>query len=115
MKQIIRKTIDNDLEYLRQVSTDVDLEHDNYLEWINDLKKYCHETVCFALASVQIGIPKRIIYIKNTTDDLSKNEDLGYDEGIVMINPRIISEKGHTEYLERCLSCGDFVSLVDRP
>ena len=115
MKEIKRKTIENDLEYLRQISTDVDLENDNYKEWLNELKEYCHQTTCYALASVQIGIPKRLIYIKNTTPDMSKNEDYEYDESIVMINPKIIEAKGHTRFLERCLSCGDYVSIVDRP
>lgn len=38
---IKRKTIENDLEYLRQVSTDVDFEKNNVKEIIAELKEYC--------------------------------------------------------------------------
>ena len=109
------KTIDKDLEYLRQKSTDVDFNNDNYKEWIKELQEYCSKMVLFALAPVQIGIPKRMIYFKNTTEDMNKNSNLNYDENQILINPKIISMKGHTKYLERCGSCLDFVAEVDRP
>lgn len=110
-----RKTIDKHLSYLRQVSTDVDFRNDNYKEWIEELREYCSKMVLFALAPVQIGIPKRIIYFKNTTEDMNKNADINYDENQILINPKIIAMKGHTKYLERCGSCLDFVGDVDRP
>lgn len=110
-----RKTIDKDLGYLRQKSIDVDFHNDNYKEWIKELQEYCSKMVLFALAPIQIGIPKRMIYFKNTTEDMSKNADSDYDENQILINPRIISMKGHTKYLERCGSCLDFVGEVDRP
>lgn len=113
--ELIRKTIENDEEFLRQISTDVDFEKDNYLECIDALKEYCRNNAVFAMAAVQIGIPKRIIYLRNTTSDSNKNIDSNYDEGIALINPVIISSKGHTRFLERCDSCLDYVGTVDRP
>lgn len=113
--ELNRKTIENDEEYLRQISTDIDFETDNYLDYINNLKEYCHNNAVYALAPIQIGIPKRMIYFKNTTSDMNKNTDGNYDEGIVLINPKIISQKGHTRFLERCASCLDYVGTVDRP
>ncbi len=114
---IIRKTIENDEEYLKQVSEDVDLSNDNYLDDIELLKEYCLETACFALAAVQIGIPKRIIYLKNTTD--IDRSDISYNEAKVLINPVVVMRKGHTRFWEGCLSCmknGKFIAgLVDRP
>ncbi len=35
--EINRKTIENDEEYLRQVSTPVDLKHDHYMQYIEVL------------------------------------------------------------------------------
>lgn len=113
--ELNRKTIENDEEYLRQVSTDIDFAKDDYLDYIKSLKEYCHNNAVYALAPIQIGIPKRMIYFKNTTSDMNKNKDGNYDEGIVLINPKIISQKGHTRFLERCASCLDYVGTVDRP
>ena len=112
---LIRKTIENDEEYLRQISTPVDFVNDNYFEYISALKEYCQNNAVYALAPVQIGIPKRIIYFRNTTPDMTKNKDSNYDESIVLINPNIIETRGHTRFLERCASCMDYVGTVDRP
>jgi len=115
LKNITIKTIKNDEDFLRQISSDVDFEIDNYNEWIKMLKDYCKENAVYALTPVQIGIPKRIIYLKNTTSDMSKNIDSNYDESIILINPIIIEAKGHTRFIERCASCLDYVAIVDRP
>lgn len=100
-----RKTIEKDEEYLRQISTPIDFEKDNYLEWIKELKDYCENNRVYALAPVQIGIPKRIVYLRNTTSDMSKNLNSNYNENLVMINPKIIESKGKTEFWEICASC----------
>lgn len=110
-----RITIRNNLEFLRQVSTPVDFEKDDYLSYIELLKKFCRNNKVYALAPVQIGIPKRIIYLRNTTSDMTKNTNSNYDEEIVLINPTIISSKGNTQFLERCASCLDYVGVVNRP
>lgn len=112
--EIKRKTILNDEEYLRQVSTPVDLCNTSYKEEIKLLEEFCLKTECFALAAVQIGIPKRMIYLKNTTLDVPI-EEKNYNERKVLINPTIISRKGHTKYWEACLSCLDNMGLVNRP
>ena len=100
-----RKTIENDLEFLRQISTEIDFEKDDYMEYINKLKEYCLSHTCYAMAPVQIGIPKRIIYIKNSKENMNNNIKEGYNEGIIYINPVIISSKGKTSFLEGCESC----------
>lgn len=110
-----RITIENNEKFLRQISTDVNFNDDNYKEWIDALKNFCHNNAVYALAPVQIGIPKRMIYFRNTTSDMTKNTDSNYDENKVLINPIIIKAKGHTRFAERCASCLDFVSIVDRP
>ncbi len=116
--EIKRKTIENDEEYLRQVSLPVDFQNDDYKKYIEVLEKYCKENVVFALAPVQIGIPKRLIYIKNTSENMEKNYSSEYDENIVYINPTIISMKGHTEFLCKFKENDKFVyyaCVVDRP
>lgn len=123
MVELTRKTIENDEAYLRQVSTPVDFQHDNYMEYIEALENYCKNNTVFALSPIQIGIPKRIVYIKNTSQNMANNYDSGYDEAIVYINPVIVSAKGHTRFLEGCASCkvkkNDkmiySVGVVDRP
>ena len=121
--ELRRKTIENDEEYLRQTSLPVDFQNDNYMEYIDSLKSYCRTAIVFALAPIQIGIPKRLIYIRNTSQDMKNNYAEEYDESILYINPTIISSKGHTKFLEACDSCkvtknGKLVyyaGIVDRP
>lgn len=112
---IIRKTIENDEEYLRQISISIELEDKSYKEEIKLLEDFCLNTECYALAAVQIGIPKRMIYLKNTTLDMDKYKDLSYNESKVLINPEIISREGQTKFWEACLSCLDYTGLVSRP
>ncbi len=100
--KIDRVTIEDNEKFLRQISTDVDFENDSYYEYIEALRDYCQNNAVYALAPVQIGIPKRMIYLRNTTSDMTKNKDSNYDESVVLINPIIISAKGHTRFLERC-------------
>ena len=68
-----RITIKDNLEFLKQVSTDIDFTKDDYLGYIKELKEFCRNNKVYALAPVQIGIPKRIIYLRNTTEDMNKN------------------------------------------
>ena len=125
-----RITILNNEKLLRQISVEVDFSNDTYLDDIAKLKEFCQNDGMFALAPVQIGIPKRIIYIRNTTSDTNKNFDIAYDEGKIFINPIILKRKGLTRFLEGCASCPDIdvakslefninesqlVSIVDRP
>lgn len=113
---LTRKTIEKDEKYLRQISKPVDFTdpEKTYQADIEKLEKFCLENECFALAAVQIGIPKRIIYLKNTTLDIPL-DDKTYNEAKVLINPTIISKKGETKYWEACLSCLDYAGLVKRP
>ena len=90
------------------------MSDESYKEEIKLLEQFCLETECFALAAIQIGIPKRMIYLKNTTLDVPL-EDKSYNESTILINPVIISRKGHTRYWEACLSCLNNMGLVSRP
>ena len=110
-----RITILDNEEYLRQISAKVDFRDKSYLEDIKDLEEYCRNNVVWAMAAVQIGVPKRIIYIKSTTDDVSKLSDPNYNEEKVLINPIITQRKGHTRFLEACASALDNSGVVDRP
>lgn len=117
-------TILDDEEYLRQISKEVDIKNDSELEEnIKMLKSFCGPNEALALAAIQIGIPKRLIYLKNTNLDIVKKiqndtfteEDKLYDEAKVLINPVILKREGLTEYWETCASCLDNCGLVERP
>ena len=108
-----RKTIDNDEKFLRQISREVDLENDNYKEIVETLKDFCiNKEKALAVASVQLGIPLRLIYVKKTDLERLFEE---YDEAKVLINPVIIKKEGLTRYWETCASCLDYMGLVERP
>lgn len=107
------KKIDKDLEWLRQVSRDVDLSVEDIIEDVKVLETYCLEHGVFAMAAVQLGIPKRIVYIKNT--NLEKIEDEEWNEATILVNPVIKRREGLTQYWEACASCLDNMGLVLRP
>ncbi len=110
-----RITIADNESYLRQISSDVDLGDKSYFDDIKALEEYCLGNKVFAMAAVQVGIPKRIIYLKNTTLDSENFDDISYNEGQILINPVIKNRKGHTRFWEACASCLDNMGLVSRP
>lgn len=108
-----RKIIENDEDYLRQISKPVDFKTEEYKDAIKELDYFCkNDDNVMAMASVQVGIPLRLIYLKKT--DLNRLED-DYNEERVLINPKIIKEEGLTRYWEACASCLNYTGLVERP
>ena len=116
-------TIEKNEAYLRQVSKDANIHDERTKYEISVLEKFCMNHDVMAMAAVQIGIPKRIIYLKNTNLDVinRKNEgtstldDNNYNERRVLINPIIVEQYGLTEYWEACASCLDYCGKVLRP
>lgn len=123
MKKIKAITIAENESFLRQISQEVNLNDSELQENIKSLEKYCMENEVMAMASIQIGIPKRLIYLKNTNleriNRLQTNsdeiQDKDYNEAQVLINPIIKEAYGLTEYWEACASCLDNVGKVKRP
>lgn len=123
-KKIEAITIQDNEPFLRQISSFVDIKNDK--ELMNDidiLDQFCKENKVMAMASVQLGIPKRIVYLKNTNLDIinkiqnnSNSEEIeNYNEKKVLINPTILKREGLTEYWEACASCLDNMGRVLRP
>ena len=123
-KKIKSITIAENEPYLRQISIPVDVLNDENLDSdIDVLKQFCKENEVMAMAAVQLGISKRLVYIKNTNLDIINklqnnsinNDEKNYDEAIVLINPIIINREGLTEYWEACASCLENCGRVLRP
>jgi peptide deformylase len=124
VEKVKKITIEDNEEFLRQVSKpvifpDKELEND-----IKLLEQYFTESdTTLALAAVQIGIPKRLIYLKNTdlevierkNNDQETEEDKLHNEQRILINPVIVSREGLTEYWEACASCLDNLGKLKRP
>lgn len=123
MADIKVKTIENDEEYLRGRSSLVKVDDKELKSDIEKLEEYCINHEVMAMAAVQLGIKKRIIYLKNTNleiiNSIQENnvseEDKNFNEARVLINPVILESEGLTEYWEACASCLDNFSLVRRP
>ena len=114
MKRESITILDNE-KYLRQISKEVLFDDSNLIDEIADIEQFCLERECFALAAVQIGIPKRIIYLKKTVLDEEILEDKEYNERQIIINPVITKREGLTKYWEACVSCLNKTGLVKRP
>ena len=117
-------TIADNEKFLRQKSAIVDIKNDMDLNKnIKVLDKFCKANDVMAMAAVQLGIPKRIVYLKNTNldiinkmqDNTVSQEEMDYNESRVLINPTIINREGLTEYWEACASCLDNCGRVLRP
>ena len=64
-------TISDNESYLRQISRIVDIKNDKDLEKnIGVLEEFCNNDGVLAMADVQLGISKRLIYLKNTNLDI---------------------------------------------
>lgn len=124
MEKINSITIEDNETWLRQVSTLVDIENDKDLK--NDIEvldTFCKENDVMAMAAVQLGIPKRLVYLKNTNleiinkmqNNTTTEEENDYNEARVLINPVVINREGLTEYWEACASCLDNCGRVLRP
>ena len=116
-------TIKDNEKYLRQISKPVELNDKELNDNIKVLEKYCKENEVLAMAAVQLGIPKRLIYLKNTNLDIinkmqrniETEEDKNHNEERILINPTIIKREGITYYWESCASCLDNMGYVKRP
>lgn len=107
-------TIKDNEKFLRQVSKTVSFKDNDLQQNLKDIKQYCiANNGLYALACIQLGIPKRIVYIKSTKpNDTTANAE---NEQFLMINPEIISKKGKTEFWEACVSGLNNLGLVERP
>lgn len=111
--ELVYKTIENDEEYLRQISKPVDFCDNSWKEALFKLAYFCkNDDNLMALAAIQIGIPLRMVYLKKTNFD---RLDENYNEARVLINPVITKREGLTRYWEACASCLDNTGLVERP
>ncbi|MBQ8534055.1 MAG: peptide deformylase [Bacilli bacterium] len=124
MDKVKKMTIEDNEEFLRQVSKPVIFPDKELENNIKLLEQYFTESdTTLALAAVQIGIPKRLIYLKNTdleiinrkNNDQETEEDKQHNERRILINPVIISREGLTEYWEACASCLDNLGKLKRP
>lgn len=116
-------TIADNEQYLRRISQPVDLKDEKLNDDIIILEEFCKKNEVMAMAAIQLGIPKRLVYLKNTNLDIinkiqadcASDDENNYNEARVLINPFIVSKEGITEYWEACASCLDNLGLVKRP
>ena len=123
MEKLKAITIKDNEGYLRQISKKVDINDPELHNNVVILQNYCMENDVMAMAAIQLGISKRIVYVKNTNLDIlnkrtteeGRTETQDYNEAKVLINPIIVSKEGLTTYWEACASCKGFAGKVKRP
>ena len=100
--RVIREQND---EILKKKSRNVEKVDEKIIELVNDMIETMHKFNGVGLAAVQVGILKRVIVI-----------DLYDDNGpIILINPKILKEKGEQEVEEGCLSFPNQFAKIIRP
>ena len=90
---------------LRMKSKVVEVFDKKLWDLIDDMKQTMYKVEGVGLASPQVGVLKRVIYIDT-------EEGKG---GVELINPEIIKKSGVQRELEGCLSCPDKWGYVKRP
>ncbi|MNS86118.1 Peptide deformylase 1 [compost metagenome] len=101
----VRKIREEGDEILKKVSKPVEKIDEKLFILIDDMIETMHKSNGVGLAAVQVGVLKRVVVI-----------DLYDDKGpIVLINPRIVKEKGEQEVEEGCLSFPNKFAKVLRP
>jgi len=92
-------------EILKKKSREVEVINEKIQELIDDMLDTMYESNGVGLAAVQVGILKQVIVID--IDDGS--------EPLILINPKILKEKGVQEVEEGCLSFPNKFAKVERP
>ncbi len=101
----IREIRLSDDEILRKVAREVETVDDRIKELLQDMLETMHKYNGVGLAGPQVGVLKRVIVI----DLYDGNEPL------LLVNPKIIKEKGTQEVEEGCLSFPNEYAKIIRP
>lgn len=101
----IRKIREEGDEILKKKSRPVEEINEKIQDLIDDMLETMYKANGVGLAAVQVGVLKQVIVI-----------DIDDGDGpLVLINPRIIKEKGEQEVEEGCLSFPNKFAKVVRP
>lgn len=104
-KMAIRKIREEGDEILKKKSREVEEINEKIQELIDDMLETMYKANGVGLAAVQVGVLKQVIVI-----------DIDDGNGpLVLINPKIIKEKGLQEVEEGCLSFPNKFAKVERP
>ena len=102
----IRKIREEGDEILSKKSREVEKVDERIQELINDMLETMYKANGVGLAAVQVGVLKQVIVI-----DIEEEEH----DPVILINPKIIKEKGKQEVEEGCLSFPNKFAKVIRP
>ena len=92
-------------EILKKKSREVEEINEKILQLIDDMLDTMYEANGVGLAAVQVGVLKQVIVI-----------DIDDGNGpLILINPKILKEKGIQEVEEGCLSFPNKFAKVERP
>ncbi|HZY12122.1 MAG TPA: peptide deformylase [Beijerinckiaceae bacterium] len=94
---------------LRQKSEPVTRVDDSVRQLMDDMLETMYDAPGIGLASIQVGVPKRVVVIDTAKDGEEKHP-------LFLANPEIVwSSEEKRVYQEGCLSIPDFTDDVERP
>lgn len=98
--------------FLKTVAKPVEKVDDSIKKLIEDMIETMYHAKGIGLASVQVGVDKRVVVLDIPGED-EKERRKGQNL-MALVNPEIISAEGTTVYEEGCLSIPGITADVDR-
>ncbi|HBG47034.1 MAG TPA: peptide deformylase [Deltaproteobacteria bacterium] len=98
--------------FLKTKATPVDKVDDGIRKLIDDMVETMYVAKGIGLASVQVGVDKRVIVLDVPGEE--ENERVKGKNLVALVNPEIVSAEGETVYEEGCLSVPGFTADVER-
>ena len=105
----IRKILTEPDPFLRQKSSNVDEVNDEIRALMDDMIETMYNAPGIGLATIQVGVPKRVIVIDLSREDEEKKP-------LYFVNPKIITNSNNdATYEEGCLSVPGQFAEINRP
>jgi len=99
---------------LKQVSKEVTSFDSNLHQLLDDMYDTMISKKGVGLASIQIGVPKRVLIINIPIEDAKEGEEQPRENTLEIINPTFIKKEGTQKFQEGCLSVPGFYEEVER-
>jgi peptide deformylase len=99
---------------LKQISKEITSFDESLHKLLDDMYDTMISKRGVGLASIQIGVPKRVLIINIPIENAKEGEEQPKENTLEIINPVFIKKEGTQKFQEGCLSVPGFYEEVER-